>query len=41
MQGVWDSDGAGLPVWMRRLRRVATLGAFAALIAGAASYAVL
>ena len=33
MQGIWDSDGAG--------RRVATLGAFAALIAGAASYAVL
>ncbi len=41
MQGIWDSDGAGLPFWMRRVRRLATLGAFAALMAGAASYAGL
>lgn len=40
LHAAWDSDGAGLPMWYRRLRRLAAVGAVAALIAAAAAYAL-
>ncbi|MFN4023203.1 MAG: DUF3429 domain-containing protein [Hyphomonas sp.] len=40
LHAVWDADGAGLPLWYRRLRRLAAGGAIAALAAAAAAYAV-
>lgn len=40
LHGVWDAGGAGLPIWMRRLRVFAAFVAVAALGAAAASYFV-
>ena len=38
LHGVWDAGGAGLPIWMRRLRGFAAVVAVIALGAAAASY---
>lgn len=40
LHGVWDAGGAGLPIWMRRLRGFAATVAVIALGAAAASYFV-
>lgn len=40
LHALWDTDGAGLPLWYRRLRRLAAGGAVAALAAAAAAYAL-
>lgn len=40
LHGVWDGNGAGLPIWMRRLRVFAAVVAVIALGAAAASYFV-
>ncbi|MFN7178631.1 DUF3429 domain-containing protein [Hyphomonas sp.] len=40
LHGVWDAGGAGLPIWMRRLRGFAAVVAVIALGAAAASYFV-
>ena len=40
LHGIWDADGAGLPVWMRRLRIIGAAGAVLALGAAAAAYIV-
>ncbi|MEQ9504815.1 MAG: DUF3429 domain-containing protein [Hyphomonas sp.] len=40
LHGVWDADGAGLSIWMRRLRIAGTAGAVLALGAAGAAYIV-
>jgi hypothetical protein len=40
LHGIWDADGAGLPMWMRRLRILGAAGAVIALGAAAAVYVV-
>lgn len=40
LHGLWDADGAGLPIWMRRLRIIGAAGAVIALGAAAAAYIV-
>lgn len=40
LHGLWDGRGAGLPIWMRRLRAVAAGVAAVSLGAAAASYFV-
>lgn len=40
VHGVWDADGAGLPLWFRRLRIIAATGAVLSLLAAAAAYAL-
>lgn len=39
--GLWDTGGAAIPPWMRRLRAIGTFGAVVSLLAGGASYLVL
>lgn len=40
VHGVWDAGGAGLPIWMRRMRGFAAVVAVISLGAAAASYFV-